>query len=85
MTDTTFNGWFNYHTWNVALYIQNEYPLYRLACDWVEHQRDLDAPVDYDIFRHTLTELFGEITPDGVSYSDPALDTDELTEMLEDL
>ena len=85
MTDTTYNGWTNYQTWNVALYIQNEYPLYSLACEWVEHQRDNDDTCDYDVFRHTLTELAGDITPDGVSWSDPTLDTDELTEMLMDL
>ena len=26
--DTTFNGWTNYGTWNVALYINNEYEMY---------------------------------------------------------
>ena len=81
----TYNGWSNYHTWNVSLYINNEYPLYKLACEWVEHQREFDAPVDYDIFRHTLAELHGDLTPDGVSWSDPTLDNDELSEMLQEL
>ena len=85
MTQNTFNGWYNYHTWNVSLFILNEYPLYKLACDWVQHQLDMEAPVDYDIFRHTLTELWGPVTPDGVSWSDPTLDTDELSEMLQEL
>ena len=85
MIQTTFNGWYNYQTWNVSLFIQNEYHLYRLACDWVEERREYDEPVEYDVFRHTLTELYGDITPDGVSWSDPTLDAEELSEMLRDL
>ena len=83
--DNTYNGWYNYQTWNVSLFINNDYPLYRLACDWVEERREYDEPVDYDVFRHTLTELFGEVTPDGVSWSDPTLDIEELSEMLQEL
>ena len=86
MSNTTYNGWKNYETWNVALYIQNEYPLYKLACDWVEDRRDSGYDTcEYDTFRHTLTELWGDKTPDGVSWNDTKLDNDELSEMLMDL
>jgi hypothetical protein len=81
----TFNGWASYHTWNVALYIQNEYNIYSLARDWAAERREYGESVDYDVFRHTLTELVGDITPDGVSYSDPSLDVMELSEMLQEL
>ena len=30
----TYNGWANYETWNVALYINNDYVLYNLAKRW---------------------------------------------------
>ena len=81
----TYNGWSNYHTWNVSLFINNEYPIYSLAREWVAERREYDESVDYDVFRHTLTELHGDVTPDGVSWSDPTLDTDELSEMLQEL
>jgi len=86
MTDTTYNGWANYETWNVALYIQNEWELYSLAREWVQDRRDngYDS-VSYDIFRHTLNSLFGDTTPDGVWWDDDTLDHQELTEMLEEL
>lgn len=79
------NGWKNYGTWNVSLYINNEYQMYMTACDWVTERRFMEQKVDYDVFRHTMTELFGEITPDGVSWNDDCLDHSELTEMLEEL
>ena len=85
MNDTTYNGYRNFQTWNVSLYINNEYDLYKLACEWVQHQRDYGAPVDYDIFRHTLVELYGGCTLDGVGWADPTIDTDEINEMLEEL
>ena len=27
----TYNGWANYETWNVALWLQNDYALYKFA------------------------------------------------------
>ena len=33
----------------------------------------------------TMTELFGDKTPDGVSWNDESLDHQELSEMLEEL
>ena len=85
MSAQTYNGWANYETWNVALYINNEYEMYMTALDWVKHQLWYNASVDYDIFRHTMTELFGSQTPDGVRWDDDTLDYAELTEMLAEL
>ena len=31
MTNNTFNGWSNYETWNVALWLQNDETLYSIA------------------------------------------------------
>ncbi len=87
MTTETYNGWANYETWNVALYIQNDYALYCLARNWVQDRQDSgydNAP--YDIFRHTLMFEAGDVrTADGVRWDDRRLDFDELTEMLQDL
>lgn len=70
----SFNGWANYHTWNVALYIQNEYSLYKTA-------RGCDTYQDF----LNWSGLEGTVTGDGVSWTDPDLDIQELDEMIQDL
>ena len=71
------NGWKNYETWNVALYIQNEEPLYHMARGFSEH--------GYKSLSHLLVEAYGEKTPDGVRWQDSTLDVEELNEMLAEL
>ena len=75
--ETGFNGWSNYDTWNVALYIQNEEPVYR-HCSKFGFQ-------GYEHLTPWLQGYFGMITPDGVSFTSPNLDTEELDEMLMEL
>ena len=73
LAQETYNGWSNYETWNVALWIGNEYSFYKLAlqCD------------DYlEFVKHVW---FDAKTPDGVSFSDPKLNWDELNEMIQEL
>tara|TARA_B100000214_G_C23872420_1_gene583287 strand:- start:711 stop:965 length:255 start_codon:yes stop_codon:yes gene_type:complete len=75
--DTTYNGWTNYETWNVSLYINNEYEMYKMARGWAEH--------GYKSLSHLLIETFGPKTPDGVKWNDDVLDIQELDEMLLEL
>ena len=77
MTDSTFNGWANYSTWNVALYIQNDEGLYEMARDYRHH--------GYNNFAESLKELGSYETPDGVAWTDSGLDIDELNEMMAEL
>ena len=80
MNKNEYQGWSNWETWNVALYIQNEEPLYRLAKS-LRHKAN-----PYGEFRYLMTDEFETTrTPDGVSYNDPSLDTDELNAMIREL
>ncbi len=60
--DISYNGWENYETWNVALWIFNNEGLYHLA-------RSCDC---YEDFVLVLSQEYGTIeTADGVRYDDP--------------
>jgi len=72
-----YNGWKNYETWNVALWIENDEYLYSLA----------RASSSYRQFLRKLegTEGLDQQTPDGVSWKDSGLDETELDEMIAEL
>ena len=75
MTDTTYNGWANRASWNVALWIQNDQGLYEFAKECGS----------YNAFRNTMREVGQTETPDQVSYNDSALDIERLNELIQDL
>ena len=67
----SYNGWTNYETWNVALWMDNDetsYTYARIAKDY-DHYREMK------IYR----------TGDGVSLWDPALNIEELDEKIREL
>ena len=74
-----YNGWKNYETWNVALWIGNDEGLYGLA-------RECET---YHAFKAVVAQLkpepIGFQTPDGVAWNDSGLDTDALDEMIDEL
>jgi len=74
MTTETYNGWANYETWNVALWIDNDEGLYNMA----------RRCVDYKQFASNVSEFITQ-TSDGVSWNDPQLDHEELDEMIDEL
>ena len=73
--ENTYSGWTNYETWNVALYIQNEEPLYRVAtkCD------------SYSDFLLKSSYMRDVKTPDGVLWHSSKLNWDELNAMIREL
>lgn len=74
MTNTTFNGWKNYETWNVALWINND-----------ENDNDLAmASVDYDQFMNAKS-FESTTTPDGVAWNDKSLDYARLDELINEI
>jgi hypothetical protein len=76
MIDTSYNGWTNYETWNVALWIQNDQDLYDLACIFE----------DYDSLVEVLYDEYGvKETKDGVKFNSEKINVVEINEMLQDL
>ena len=77
--DTTYNGWSSYETWNVTLWINNDYGLYTMAQEVVK-----DGGT-YGDFCYLMKDLGSYKTPDGVSWTDPKIDGMEVNEMMAEL
>jgi hypothetical protein len=76
LAQETYNGWSNYETWNVALWIGNDASLYTIAlgCE------------DYAEFQELMIDDLGcKATRDGVLWNDPELNHIELDEMIREL
>ena len=74
-----YNGWRNWETWNVALWIQNDEGLYNHAKSY----RRMKYP--YHTLANALREYGWNATPDGASYLDRNIDRLALDEMIRDL
>tara|TARA_R100000808_G_scaffold142_2_gene1035 strand:+ start:5361 stop:5591 length:231 start_codon:yes stop_codon:yes gene_type:complete len=70
-----YNGYANYATWNIALWLQNDEGLYNFA---------KEMP-DYVTLRDTLREVGALETPDKVAYNDSGLDIETLDEVIRNL
>ena len=85
--ETTYNGYTNYETWNVALWLQNDEFLYNTARACVEYCGDNETP--YEKFVRCMCDgIVGRHlvkTPDGVLYNSSQINTDELNEMITEL
>lgn len=82
-TQTSYNGYANYETWNAALWIQNDYGLYRTALqcdDYAEFQKLMNVTSISDI-----NDLGVCCTPDGVLWNDSELNHNELDEVIKEL
>ena len=75
LTDTTYNGWTNYETWNVGLWLGNDEGLYEVA----------RRALDFDHLIEMLNSYGSEFTGDGVRWDDPSVNRVEIEEMLEEM
>lgn len=68
-----YNGWKNYETWNVALWLSNDEGLYRLAKAYVADG------YGYEELAQAIREDYCSTeTADGVSWTDSGLDVPAL-------
>lgn len=79
MNNKSYNGWTNYETWNVALWIQNDEGLYNLA------RRFRHKPNPYECFIAQMRELGSLETGDQVAWNDSSINVDEINEMMGEL
>lgn len=76
--EKTYNGWANYETWNVSLWLNNDEGLYD---SMVEYARRAVRP-KYREFVDTYLSEFSKGTPDGVAWLDDELDYTALDAMI---
>lgn len=73
--DDTYEGWANWETWNVALWVQNDEVLYSVARECREWSQLRDWLEDCGMFE----------TPDHVRFDNWRLDCDALDAMIREL
>ena len=79
MTTESFNGWSNYETWNVALWIGNDESLYHLAKKCAQYRNP------FHNFIASVESTGSQMTPDGVRWMDGLINEDEINGMISEL
>ena len=80
------NGWANYETWNASLWMANDEFLYNTAKACVEFA---EGETPWEKFVRCMMD--GQIgrylgaTGDGVAWNDPAINAQEMNDMMADL
>ena len=80
-TEETYNGWSNYETWNVSLWIGNDEGLYNDAKMIARRA----GRYPYQEWCAYMESVGMQSTPDGVRWMDGRIDEDEMNEMMEEL
>ena len=90
--DNTYNGFKNWETWNVALWIDNDAGLNHLAkghtsyAGFIKYLRDLSEEINGDAYSENFkTHPIYIETPDHVAWNDSGLDYERLNELIKDM
>ena len=84
---TSYNGWKNYETWNVALWLDNDYFNYQiLMMQSVKTFDDFLNKIQSNVFNNLDANYdYKNKTGDGVLWKDPKVDVDEINEKIAEM
>jgi hypothetical protein len=80
-TSKTYEGWKNYNTWNIALWVQNDYALYLSACLFMKAYSGAKPYRDWI----KIAGLEGKATIDGCKWNASDIAYAELNDMMKGL
>ena len=80
----TYEGWKNRQTWNVSLWLNNEYSIYIAAVKFMEKRKHPKANNHYLRFIQEQG-LADERTPDKIKWAGSRLDYKALDDMMREL
>ena len=75
---TTYNGWANFETWQVALWIDNDQYLYQMAHFCGKNN------LDFEMFKTIVKNQKGDWQIDIKNWDNPLINVDEINEKLEE-
>mgnify|MGYP003291300136 CR=1 FL=1 len=75
--DEEYQGWTNYYTWNVALYLNNEAAYYRKVGAFKAECSKGNCERTYDDFVQFANLQYAR-TGDGVSFTDSRIDKEQI-------
>jgi hypothetical protein len=79
--ETEYEGWKNYATWNVSLWLNNEYGIYQGAVDFMKDYKGKRPYIDFCIY----SGLDVQSTNDRIKWVSDQLDYEALNEMMREL
>ena len=75
MSDQTYNGWTNYETWVIKLWLDNEEGTYQLQREWVQEARE-------EAGARNLTATLADRIKDWVEENNPITDASMYSDLL---
>ena len=80
--DTTYNGWPNYQTWNVMLWMDSEESAYREYRAKVQRYADRKRHFGGVAAKSVVMNCFGSETPDGVKLTSSRIRWSKIAEAM---
>lgn len=62
MSDSTYNGWTNWETWNFKLWLDNDESTYRAVCELAEGSKIMELEWELESWANDMMEEIGLVS-----------------------